>query len=141
MTPHEISGAVFRPLHGLLLAFPIALFTFALFTDIAYLNTAEIQWTNFSAWLITGALVFGGVAGVFSIVDLVLGLRRGGSRRAIVHVIALALAWVLGLVNVFKHSQDGWSSVGALGVILSILCTVLVLFAGWAAYSDREIVR
>lgn len=141
MTPHEISGAVVRPLHGVLLAFPIALFTFALFTDIAYLNTAEIQWTNFSAWLITGALVFGGIAGVFSIVELVLGLRRGGSRRAIIHVVALALAWVLGLINAFKHSQDAWSSVGAFGLILSILCTILVLVAGWAAYSDREIVR
>ena len=141
MTPHEISGAVVRPLHGVLLALPIALFTFALFTDIAYLNTAEIQWTNFSAWLITGALVFGGVAGVFSIVELVLGLRRGGSRRVIIHVVALALAWVLGLINAFKHSQDAWSSVGAFGLILSILCTILVLVAGWAAYSDREIVR
>lgn len=141
MTPHEISGAVVRPLHGVLLAFPIGLFTFALFTDIAYLNTAEIQWTNFSAWLITGALVFGGVAGVFSIVDVVLGLRRGGSRRTIIHVVALALAWVLGLVNVFKHSQDAWSSVGTFGLTLSILCTILVLVAGWAAYSDPEIVR
>jgi uncharacterized membrane protein len=44
-----------HPLHGLLLAFPVALFTFALLTDIAYLQTAEIQWSNFSSWLIVGA--------------------------------------------------------------------------------------
>jgi len=141
MNPHGFSGAVIRPLHGVLLAFPIALFTFALFTDIAYLNTAEIQWTNFSAWLITGALVFGGVAGLFSIVEYVLSLRHGRSRRAFIHVMALALAWVLGLVNAFKHSQDAWSSVGAFGVTLSILCTILVLVAGWTAYSARESVR
>ena len=79
MNTHEISGAVIRPLHRLLLAFPIALFTFALFTDIAYLRTAEMQWSNFSAWSIALALVFGGVAGVFSIVDLVLSLRHGRS--------------------------------------------------------------
>ena len=136
-----LAGATARPLHGILLAFPIALFTFALFTDIAYLKTAEIQWSNFSAWLITGALVSGGVAGVFSIVDLVLGLRRGGSRRVIIHVAALALAWVLGLVNAFKHSQDAWSSVGGFGLTLSILCTLLVLVAGWTAFSAREIAR
>jgi uncharacterized membrane protein len=137
MSTHGLSGAVVRPLHGLLLAFPIALFTFALFTDIAYLKTAEVQWTNFSAWLIVGALVFGGLAGVFSIASFVLGR----SRRALIHVVALALAWVLGLVNAFKHSQDAWSSVGALGVILSILCTILVLVAGWTAYAARESVR
>lgn len=138
MSGHEFSGAVVRPLHRLLLAFPIALFTFALFTDIAYLKTAEMQWTNFSAWAIAAALVFGGIAGVFSIVDLVLGLRRPGARLKAIHVGVLALAWILGLVNAFKHSQDAWSSVGALGVTLSVLCTLLVLAAGWIAYAARE---
>ena len=137
MSIHGLSRGWVRPLHRLLLAFPISLFTFALFTDIAYLKTAEIQWTNFSAWLITGALVFGGIAGVFSIADFVLGARRG-SRRALIHLVALALAWVLGLLNAFKHSQDAWSSVGAFGLTLSILCTLLVLVAGWIAYSARE---
>ena len=141
MNTHEISGAVIRPLHRLLLAFPVALFTFALFTDIAYLRTAEMQWSNFSAWSIALALVFGGIAGVFSIVDLVLSLRRGRSNWRIVHVASLTLAWILGLVNAFKHSQDAWSSVGAFGLILSLLCTLLVLVAGWTAYADREIVR
>lgn len=141
MNTHEISGAAVRPLHRLLLAFPVALFTFALFTDIAYLKTAEMQWSNFSAWLIAGALVFGGVAGVFSIIDLILSLRRGRSKWLLIHVVALALAWVLGLMNAFKHSQDAWSSVGAFGLILSLLCTALILVAGWTAYTAREIVR
>ena len=138
MTIHGLSGGLVRPLHRILLAFPISLFTFALFTDIAYLKTAEVQWTNFSAWLITGALVFGGIAGVFSIVDFVLGARRGWPRRSLIHLVALALAWVLGLVNAFKHSQDAWSSVGAFGLTLSVLCTLLVMVAGWIAYSARE---
>jgi Predicted membrane protein len=130
-----------HPLHALLLGFPIALFTFALFTDIAFLRTAQIQWSNFSAWLITGALVFGGIVGLFALVELALAWRRGAGRPMLVYVVLLALAWVLGLVNAFKHSQDGWSSVGALGLILSILCTLLSLAAGWMAYSAREVGR
>lgn len=141
MNGHGFSGAVVRPLHRLLLAFPIALFTFALFTDITYLKTAEMQWTNFSAWAIAAALVFGGIAGVFSIMDLVLGLRNPGARLKAIHVGALALAWLLGLVNAFKHSQDAWSSVGAFGLTLSILCTLLALVAGWIAYAAPESVR
>lgn len=134
------AGTGVRPalhtLHALLLAFPIALFTFALFTDIAYLKTAQIQWSNFSAWLITGALVFGGIVGVFALVELFLSWRRGTGRRMLVYVGLLFLAWVFGLVNIFKHSQDAWSSVGAFGVILSILSAVLALAAGWIAYSN-----
>jgi uncharacterized membrane protein len=36
------------PLHALLLAFPVALFASALLSDITYLKSAEIQWSNFS---------------------------------------------------------------------------------------------
>lgn len=41
-----------HPLHAILLAFPIALFASALLSDIIYLKSAEMQWSNFSAWLI-----------------------------------------------------------------------------------------
>lgn len=126
------------PIHGLLMAFPVALFSAALATDIAYLRTAEIQWTNFSAWLITGALVFGGLVLAWALIELVL--KRG---RAI-YVLVLALMFAAGLINAFQHSRDGWSSVGGFGLMLSIISSVLALAAGWLAYSRpvrREAVR
>jgi len=132
------------PIHAILLAFPIALFTAGLVTDIAYVKTAHVQWTNFSSWLIAGALVFGGIVGAWAIVDLVLGWRGAWRRRAAAYVIVLAVMWILGLVNAFHHTHDGWSSVGAAGVILSVLTALLALIAGWIAHSAataREIVR
>ena len=128
-----------NPLHAILLCFPIALFTSALISDIAYLRTAEMQWSNFSAWLIVGALVFGGLAGLWALIDLALSWRTPARRAAVIHLAALALAWVLGLINAFKHSQDAWSSVGAFGLTLSILSTVLILIAGWLAYSNSTV--
>jgi uncharacterized membrane protein len=127
-----------RALNGVVLSFPVALFAMALATDIAYLRTAEIQWTNFSAWLITGALVFGAVALVFAILALVAGLWSTDRRRRLVYAGALALMCLLGLVNAFKHSQDAWSSVGAFGLILSILCALLALVAGVIAWSAPD---
>lgn len=130
--------------HSLVLAFPIALFSAGLVADIAYLRTAEIQWTNFAAWLIVGALVFGGIAAAWALASLVIALRSPQRTRRLIYFGVLAAMWLLGLVNAFKHSQDGWSSVGALGVILSILCTVLALVAGVMAYTptiSREIAR
>lgn len=141
MTGRDLAGGVIAPLHRLLLAFPIALFTTATATDIAYLRTAEMQWSNFSAWMIAGALVFAGVTGLFALFGLIMALRRGRARREVIHFGALAAAWMLGLVNAFKHSQDAWSSVGAFGLILSILCTALILIAGWTAYTSRESIR
>ncbi|CAN5147353.1 hypothetical protein BH10PSE2_BH10PSE2_06240 [soil metagenome] len=134
----------FRAVEGLLLAFPIALFTTGLATDIAYLKTAEVQWTNFSSWMITGALVFGGFAAALGLFSLVLGLRGPDRNARAAYFGTLVLMWVLGLVNAFKHSQDGWSSVGGVGLTLSILCSLLALIAGILAFSGltaREIVR
>jgi uncharacterized membrane protein len=128
-----------EPLRGILMAFPIALFTSAVVSDIAYLNSAQMQWSNFSAWLIVGALVFGGLAGLWAIVDLALSWRTPARRAAVIHVAALALAWILGLINAFKHSQDAWSSVGAFGLTFSILSMLLVLVAGWVAYSNKTV--
>lgn len=127
--PHENLGPPLVPLHGLLLSFPVALFPAALVSDIAYLRTAEIQWTNFSAWLIVGALVFGAITLVWALVDLLR--RRGGPLYAVL-LLAMCAA---GLVNSFQHSRDGWSSVGTTGLILSIVSTLLALTAGWMAFS------
>ncbi|KAK0360201.1 hypothetical protein LTR94_028231, partial [Friedmanniomyces endolithicus] len=86
------------------------------------------------AWkaAIVGGLVFGGAAFVWSLIDLAWG------RRGVLHLLysgVLGALCLVGLANAFKHSQDGWSSVGALGVTLSALCCALALLAGWLRYS------
>ena len=140
--PSARTGA--HALHAILLGFPIALFSGALVSDIAYLRTAEIQWTNFSQWLIVFGLVFGGLVAAWALVLLVMGYRDERRDGRVAYFGALAVMWLLGLVNAFKHSQDAWSSVGALGVILSFLCTLLALAAGFIMYAGlttREIAR
>ena len=145
MRPQEFLGGG-RPhvVHALLLSFPVALFPAALVTDIAYLRTAQIQWTNFSAWLIAGALVFGGLVLAWSLVSLLIGWRGARRLPRLAYTVVLALMCLAGLLNAFKHSQDAWSSVGAFGLTLSILCTLLALVAGVLAHTgsaEREIVR
>lgn len=128
---------VLYPLHAILLAFPIVLFVSAVVFDIAYLNTAEIQWSNFSAWMIAGAQFFGALVLVWAAVSAVLARRRGGLVRALIYLAVLAMMWILGLINAFHHARDAWSSVGATGLTLSILCALLALIAGWVLHSDR----
>lgn len=133
-----------HPLHGLLLSFPVALFPAALVTDIAYLRTEQIQWTNFSAWLIAGAMVFTGLVLAWSVISLLLGLRGGDRLRRGIYFGLLAALFVIGLLNAFQHSRDGWSSVGTFGLVLSIISAILALAAGVIAHTNlfsREVAR
>ncbi|MDZ4371402.1 MAG: DUF2231 domain-containing protein [Phenylobacterium sp.] len=130
-----------HPLHAILLAFPVALFASALASDIAYLRTAVIQWTNFSSWLITGALLLGAPVVAWAAIGAVF--PRGRARGpALAYLVLVAVMWIAGLVNAFQHSRDGWSSVGTFGLILSIISTIAALAAAWIAHATvREDVR
>jgi uncharacterized membrane protein len=137
-------SARINPLHAILLAFPVALFPAALVTDIAYLRTEELQWTNFSSWLIAGGLVFTGATLAWALISLVLTFRRGGVLRPALYAGLLAALFAFGLINAFQHSRDGWSSVGTVGLMLSILSSLLALAAAVIAHTrlfSREVAR
>lgn len=124
-----------HPLHGVLLAFPVALFPGALAADVTYLNSSEMQWSNFAAWLIAGGVFFTGLTLAWAL--LRMAMRRPGSRWL---AVILAILFAVGLVNAFQHSHDGWSSVGTTGLALSVISTLLALAAGWIGYTfPREL--
>lgn len=134
MPPAPASEMLLHPAHAILLGFPIALFTAALASDVTYLNSTQIQWSNFSAWLNAGGLF----AGAFVVIwAAVLTVRaHGASRsRAMIYLLLLLAMWIVGFVNAFQHSGDAWSSVGTVGLVLSLLSALLALAAGWVGYS------
>ena len=70
-----------NPLHAILLAFPLALYPSALLSDIAYYNTAEIQWSNFSSWVLVGANFFADLVLVWALFRLFFGHAQSKVRR------------------------------------------------------------
>lgn len=127
-------------LHAILLAFPVALYPSALISDITYMRTAVIQWTNFSQWLIAGADVFAGLLLAWALISFFFGRARHSRGRGALYLGVVALMFVLGVINAFQHSKDGWASVGATGVTLSVACTLLALIAAFLVHS-KAIVR
>jgi uncharacterized membrane protein len=121
------------PLHALLLAGTVPLFLGALLGDIAYYQTFQIQWANFAAWLIAGALVFCGLAILFALVNLARARHRSG--RPLVYLLLLVATFLLGLVNAFEHAKDAWAAMPS-GLVLSAVVTVLALIASWLGLSN-----
>lgn len=140
MVAPPVRQRLLHPLHAILLAFPIALFSGALASDITYLNSPQIQWTNFSSWMIAGGCLMGGLALLWAIV-LAATTSHAVRGRAVLYLLLVAAMFVCGLVNAFQHSRDGWSSVETTGLVLSILSTLLALAAGWVGYAGVRIGR
>ena len=124
-----------HPIHGMLAAYPLAFFTGALVSDIAYLNTAEMQWANFSVWLIAGGLLMGVLAAIVGIVDAIANRGRQRARRPWPHSVGTALMMALALLNAFIHSRDAWTSVVPTGIILSAIVSVLAIATSWSGYA------
>jgi uncharacterized membrane protein len=118
-----------HPLNAILLAFPVAMFTSAVASDAAFLTTAETQWSNFSAWLIAGGLVFGAPVVLWSFVT-----TFRASVRPLFYPLALVVMWIVGLINELLHSRDAWLSVTETGLALSIIAALLALVSAWIGY-------
>lgn len=119
-------------LHALFGAFPVAYFSLAFITDIAYSRSYNLQWQYFSIWLITAGLIMGGLAILFGGIDWLVRRRSGGSHAGW-HILFALLAWVLALINAFVHSRDGWTAVVPEGLILSGIVALLMLGAAVAS--------
>ncbi len=132
------AGSLARPIHAILLAFPVALYPSALLTDIVYLNSAHVQWTNFSSWLIAGADFFTGILLCWALLGLFFGRARYAKRRGLLYVGIVAALFAVGLINALQHAHDGWQSVGTAGLLLSILCTVLAFVAAFIGYGSAH---
>ena len=124
-----------RPIHPMLIPFPIACFVGVLLTDLAYWGTAEMMWADFSAWLVSAGLVLGILAAIAGIVDFATrrAVREQGPAwpHALGNIVVLALA----VLNTMVHSRDAWTSVVPLGLILSAATVAVMLVTGWLGWT------
>jgi len=131
------AGIAGHPYSALFLPIPIVCFTGGLLTDVAYSNSGgNLQWLNFSCWLLAAGLLFGAVAAILMAIDLVR-LRQLRTTLGWASFVLLAATLVLQLINSFVHARDGWTAVVPTGLILSAIGAVLVMSHGWLWHESR----
>jgi uncharacterized membrane protein len=133
ITVDRYRAAGLHPLHAVLLASSLPLFLGALLADVAYSSTYQIQWTNFSSWLIAGGLVFAGLALLWAAIGL-LRVDRVRRRGRLAFVGVLLATCVLGFINALVHARDAWASMPS-GLVFSLIVLLLAVAATWLGYS------
>ncbi len=124
-----------HPLHPMLVPFPIVCFVGAFATNLAYWRTADMQWANFSAWLLAAGLVFGVLAALAGLIDFLSHRRVRAQKPAWAHMLGNVLVLGLSLVNAFVHSRDAWTSVVPTGLILSSVVVLILCVTGWLGWA------
>lgn len=123
---------VIHPFHAAVLGGIWPLFLGALLADYAYWSSYEVQWSNFAAWLLVGAMVVTTLALLCAIVGRLRGRRNG------VYLILLALTWGAGLFNSLQHARDAWAIMPA-ALVWSVVAAVLALVATWVGFSSLRL--
>lgn len=126
------------PIQSLFVPFPLVCFTLALATDIAFWQSGNVMWQNFSAWLLFAGLVFGALAIVAGLMDL-LRPRTRPLRPPFLSSLLYLVILSLALANSLVHAGDGWTAVIPYGLALSAVTFILCLVA--AAVSARKYAR
>jgi uncharacterized membrane protein len=132
ITADPMHCGALHPVHAVLLAGTVPLFLGAMFSDIAYASSYQVQWTNFASWLIAGGLVFAGFALLWALIELLRADRREG--RPLLGFALLLATWVLGFINALIHAKDAWASMPD-GLVLSVIVAVLAIAATWVGFA------
>jgi uncharacterized membrane protein len=124
-----------HPIHPMLVSVPIVCFVGTLVSDLMYLTTAKMQWADFSAWLVTVGVIVGWLAAIAGAIDLLGNRHVRALQPAWLHAVGNLAVLVLATLNMFVHGRDAWTSVVPVGLILSAITVVILLFTGWLGWA------
>lgn len=120
-----------HPLHPMLVPLPIGFLIGAFLTDIAYCLTGWAAFAYFSTWLIAAGIAAALLAAIAGFADFLGDRQIRQIGKAWYHMIGNLVAVTLSVVNLLVHMRDGAAAVIPLGVTLSGVVTLLLVFTGW----------
>lgn len=129
--PRSTASIAGHPIHPLLVPLPIGFLVGALITDVTYTMSTWWMWAYASSWLLGAGIVTALLAALAGFTDFFGDRRIRALRKAWYHMIGNLVAVVLAIVNFIVHTRDGAAAVIPLGVTLSAITVLLLLFNGW----------
>jgi uncharacterized membrane protein len=136
--PRSTAKVAGHPIHPMLVPFPIACYVGALLSDIAYAETAEMQWSNFAAWLLAIGVLMTVLAAIAGGIDFLAERRIRALRPAWIHVTGNVAVLILAIFNCLVHTHDAWTSVVPAGLVLSAITVLILVVTGWNGWVYRH---
>jgi uncharacterized membrane protein len=100
-------------------------------TDITYWRTADMMWSDCSAWLLTVGVIVGYVSVAVALIETFAIRSPLRDRATWPYVVGNVVALVLATVNMLVHTHDAWTSVVPWGLVLSAITVLVLLLTAW----------
>lgn len=128
--PRSTAQIAGHPIHPMLIPFPITCLVGAFVTDILFALYGDTGFANASKWLLGFGIGTALLAAVFGLIDFMGDDRIRRLSHAIQHMIANVAAVVVAVINLAVRIR-GDENVLSLGIYLSGVTVLILLFSGW----------
>jgi uncharacterized membrane protein len=132
-TRNPVSSANFmgHPIHPILITLPIGLFAATFLFDLVFWQTANQAFVTGALWLLGAGLICAALAAVAGLIDFMGDHRIRDLGDAWQHVIGNVVLVLVQLFSFYERYRYGSSAVVPLGLSLSLIGVLIMLFTGW----------
>lgn len=118
-----------HPIHPMLVAFPIGLFAFSFISDLIFLGTGDVLWSDVAYYNMAGGIVGGLVAAIPGALDLFAMPHSKMRAIGVVHMVINLFVVALFAINFWVRGGVAPEAIGP--VWLSGLGIALLAVSGW----------
>ena len=132
--PHSTASIAGHPIHPMLVPFPIAMFIATFACDVVFWRTGNTGWATAAFWLLGAGIVTAALAAVAGLIDFMGDARIRALSHAWQHMIGNVAVVLIELYNLYYRIANGAAAVLPVGLVLSFIVTLLLLFNGWKGW-------
>ena len=129
--PRSTARFAGHPIHPMLVPFPIAFLVGTLLSDLAYWQLRDPFWATASVYLLGAAIVMALAAALAGFTDFLGDRRIRALSHAWQHMIGNLVAVLLSVFNLFIRLGDPEAALLSLGLPISAVVALLLVFTGW----------
>jgi uncharacterized membrane protein len=129
--PVSTANLAGHPLHPLFITLPIGFFVATFLFDLVYWQTEQDAFATGAVWLLGAGIAGAVLAAVTGFTDFFGDPRIRGLGDAWQHAIGNVIMVLAQLFNFYERYRYGASAVVPLGLSLSLVSVLIMLFTGW----------
>lgn len=129
--PASTANLVGHPLHPMLVTLPIGFFVAAFLFDLVFWRTGVEAFATGGLWLLGAGLIGAALAAVTGLIDFIGDRQVRAISHAWHHAIGNVILVLVQLFSFYQRYRYGASAVVPLGLSLSLIAVLIMLFTGW----------